>query len=263
MKRLPCGPAVLSSFVALLSPASVQADPPAGDNARDSEASGARSTEGGAFLPLGVPARTDLQHAFLWMSGGYDAARDGFVFDSAVQATLHGPLSVRAGAGYVGPRGEARPSVSLALQALRQSAHGVDLSLYGGFQSQGFNTVSALDVTVALGRQFGRVGILTNVGYGYGLQAGEHYGAFRLAGLARLLPSFHLGFDARGRIDLERDADEPADEPDFDLTAGPVLTWSIQRFSLTASGGVAAMKFRRWDEARVGAQGQLLLGVTF
>jgi hypothetical protein len=257
-------PLLIAFALTALAPAAALADPPAeGDNARVPEVSGARSAESGAFLPLGVPARTDAQRAYLWMTGGYDAARGGFVFDSAVQATLFGPLSVRAGAGYVGPGGEVRPAVSLAAQALRQSAHGVDLTFYGGFQSQGFNTVPAIAATVALGRQFGRVGLLTNVGYGYGLEEGEHYGEFRLAGLVRVLPSLHVGLDARGRIDLERDDDEPEDEPDFEVTAGPVVTWSISRFSLTASGGVATIKFRRADDVLLGAQGQLLAGVAF
>lgn len=259
-----CSSGLVLSLAVALAPLAAQADPPEeGDNARQPVASGARTAESGAFLPLGVPARTDAQRAYLWMTGGYDAARGGMVFDSAVQATLFGPLSVRAGAGYVGPNGQFRPSVSLAAQALRQRDHGVDLTIYGGFQSQGFNTVPAVTATVALGRQFGRVGLLTNVGYGYGLEGGEHYGELRLAGLARVLPSLHLGLDARGRLDLERDDDEPADEPDFELTAGPVATWSINRFSLTASGGVAAIKFRRAEGVLLGAQGQLLVGVAF
>lgn len=239
-------------------------DPPTGgDNAPQAPVSGARSAEGGAFLPYGVPARADTQRAFLWMGGGYDAARGGVVFDSAVQATLYGPLSVRAGAGYVGPNGQVRPGVSIAVQALRQASHGVDLSVFAGFQSQGFNTVPALQATVALGRQFGRFGLLTNVGYGYGLEGGEHYGELRLAGLARVLPSLHVGLDARGRVDLERDDDEPTDEPDYEITAGPVVTWSIHRFSVTASGGVATIKFRRSESVLLGAQGQLLVGVAF
>ena len=259
-----CSSGLVVSLAVALAPLAARADPPEeGDNARQPVASGARTAESGAFLPLGVPARTDAQRAYLWMTGGYDAARGGFMFDSAVQATLFGPLSVRAGAGYVGPNGQARPGVSLAVQALRQRDHGLDLTIYGGFQSQGFNTVPALTATVALGRQFGRVGLLTNVGYGYGLEGGEHYGEFRLAGLVRVLPSLHLGLDARGRVDLERDDDEPTDEPDFDVTAGPVVTWSINRFSLTASGGVATIKFRRAEGVLLGAQGQLLVGVAF
>jgi hypothetical protein len=240
------------------------ADPPSeGDNAPQGEVSGARSAESGVFLPYGLPAQSDAQRAYVWLMGGYDAARGGVVFDSTVQATLVGPLSVRGGAGYAGPDGQVRPSVSLAVQALRQSAHGVDLSVYGGFQSQGFNTVPAVQAVVALGRRFGRLGLITNVGYGYGLEEGEHYGEFRLAGQVRVLPSLQIGLDARGRIDLERDADEPENEPDFEVVAGPLATWSIGRFSLSAGGGVATIKFRRSENVLVGAQGQLLVGMAF
>ncbi len=260
----PLRAGTIALLAALSTGRAALADPPAeGDNAPPGEVSGARSAESGVFLPYGLPAQSDAQRAYVWLMGGYDAARGGVVFDSAVQATLAGPLSVRGGAGYAGPDGQVRPSVSLAVQALRQSAHGLDLSVYGGFQSQGFNTVPAVQAVVALGRRFGRLGLITNVGYGYGLEGGEHYGEFRLAGQVRVLPSLHVGLDARGRVDLERDDDEPADEPDFELVAGPLATWSIGRFSLSAGGGVATIKFRRADAVLVGAQGQLLVGMAF
>ena len=39
------------------------------------------------------------------------------------------------------------------------------------------------------------------MGYGYGLDEGEHYGEVHLAGLVRVLPSLHVGLDARARLD--------------------------------------------------------------
>ena len=253
-----------SAALALGAPRVADADPLEGDGPDPVPVSAARTAETGAFLPFTVPASNAAQRAYLTMQGGYDAARGGMVFDTAVQATVVGPLSLRGGAAYVAPSGTLRPSVALAVQALRQDRHGVDLSLYGGYQAQGFNTVPAANVTLAIGRTVGRVSLIANVGYGYGLDEGEHYGEVRLASLVRALPDLRVGLDARARIDLERDADEPENEPDWDLTVGPMVTWTVGHFAVSASGGLSAIRYRLSETpATVGAIGQLLLGSAF
>ena len=240
------------------------ADPSDGDAPERPTVSAAATAESGAFLPMGVPARNDAQRAYLYLQGGYDAARGGAVFDTTVQANIVGPLSLRGGAAYVGPDGTLRPSVALTVQALRQSQHGIDLSVYGGYQAPGFNTVPAANLVVAVGRTFGRLTLLSNLGYGYGLEEGEHYGELRVAGLVRALPNLHVGLDARGRLDLERDADEPENEPDFDVVAGPVVTWTVGHLAVSASGGASVIKYRLSDApVTVGAIGQLLVGSSF
>lgn len=249
-----------------LAASSALADPPASDGGEEDVAppSSAAATQAGAFLPFSAPARGDTQRAYAWVQGGYDSANGGFVFDSTAQAHLAGPVSLRAGAGYVeNPGGAVRPSVSLSVDALRQERHGIDLAVYGGFQGQGFNTVPALNVLVAVGRSFGRLNLLANVGYGYGLDAGEHYGEARLAALVRVTPNLRLGLDSRARLDLERDADEPENEPDWDLMAGPEATLSLNRFVVSAGGGLSAMQYRLSSDTRVGAQGHLSVGATF
>ena len=245
-------------------PRAAAAVPTEGDAPERPPVTAAATTASGAFLPLGAPARNDAQRAYLYLQGGYDAARGGAVFDTTVQANIVGPLSLRGGPAYVGPDGALRPSVALTVQALRQSSHGVDLSVYGGYQAQGFNTVPAANLVVAVGRTFGRLTLLSNVGYGYGLDEGEHYGELRVAGLVRALPDLHVGLDARARVDLERDADEPENEPDFDVVAGPVVTWTVGHLAVSASGGVSAIKYRLAETpTAVSAIGQLLVGSSF
>lgn len=270
LQRAPMTPRRLAAslLAATLShglPALAQDAPPPADtpHAPAGVPDGARATESGAFLPYGLPARFDAPRAFAAVQGGYDTGRSGATFDLAVQATVVGPVSLRGGAGYVGPDGALRPSVGLSVNALQQAAHGVDLSIYGGYQSQGFNTVPAVNALVAVGRRFGRLSLLGNVGYGYGLDEGEHYGEARLAGLVRVLPNLHLGVDARGRMDLERDDDEPMNEPDFEVLAGPVASLSFGRFTVSAHGGVSIIKFRNDDAVRAGAMGTLLFGSAF
>lgn len=256
--------ASLAAALGLGAPRVALADPGDGDGPEAPPVSAARSAESGAFLPFTLPASSASQRAYLTLQGGYDAARGGAVFDTAVQATIVGPLSLRGGAAYVGPAGTLRPSVALTVQALRQDRHGVDFSVYGGYQAQGFNTVPAAHLMLAVGRTVGRVSLLANVGYGYGPDEGEHYGEVHLAGLVRVFPSLHIGLDARARLDLERDGDEPENEPDWDLVAGPMVTWSVGHFAVSASGGLAAIKFRNSEvPSSVGAIAQLLLGSAF
>jgi hypothetical protein len=256
--------AALAATVTLLATARAAADPARDDGDEPLPVSAARSAESGAFLPFTLPASNASQRAYLTMQGGYDVARGGAVFDTAVQANIVGPLSLRGGAAYVGPDGALRPSVALTVQALRQADHGVDLSVYGGYQAQGFNRVPAASLMLSVGRTIGRVSLIGNLGYGYGVEQGEQYGELRLAGLVRALPNLHVGVDLRARVDLERDADEPENEPDWDLVAGPMVTWSVGHFALSASGGLSAIRFRNSDAPpAVGAIGQLLVGSSF
>lgn len=236
---------------------------PPGDDGSTRAPTAAAGTQAGAFLPFTAPARGDTQRAYAWVQGGYDSAHDGFVFDSNAQAALAGPVSLRAGVGYVGPRGDIRPSVALSVDALHQERFGVDLAFYGGYQGQGFNTVPALNVLVAVGRSFGRLNLLANVGYGYGLDEGEHFGEARLAALVRVTPSLRIGLDSRARLDLERDDDEPENEPDWDVVAGPEATLALGRFVVSAGGGLSMIQYRLSSTVYTGAQGHLSLGAVF
>lgn len=240
-----------------------QADPEVDGAEAPREVSAARSVDVGAFMPWSLPARGDAQRAFVLVQGGYDSAARGAVFDSAVQANVYGPLSLRGGFSYVGPEGRGRPSVSLSVDLLRQGAHGVDLALYAGFQGNGFNTVPAVSAMLALGRSVGRLSLRANVGYGLGVERGEQYGEARLGAMVRVHPMVSVGLDARARLDLERDADEPEGEPDWDLVAGPLATLSFNRFVLGAGVGVSSTKFRASSDVRAGAVAHMTLGTAF
>jgi len=248
---------------AILAPLGAFADPEPVDGVATPEVRAEASVSNGVYMPWGLAARGDTQRAYVLLTGGYDSVAGGMVFDGAVQARVAGPVSLRGGFGYVGPEGNARPSVALSVDALRQSQHGIDLAIYAGFQGQGFNRVPALNAVVAVGRSFGRLHLLANVGYGYGLDQGEHYGEARLAATVRVHPAVAIGLDARARLDLERDADEPDNEPDWDLVAGPQATFSFSRFVVGVGGGLSALRLRSGTTTNVGAVAQLTLGTVF
>ena len=254
----------LSALLTALSLAGVASADPEVDGAEPPRAvSAARGVDAGAFMPFSLPARGDTQRAYALVQGGYDGAARGFLIESAVQANVYGPLSLRAGFGYSTPAEVGRPSVALTLDLLRQGAHGVNLALYAGYQGLGFNTVPAATVALALGRTFGRVNLLASAGYGLGVEQGEHYGEARLGAMVRVHPLLAVGVDTRARLDLERDGYEPEGEPDWDLVAGPLATLSIDRFVVGAGVGVSSTKFRASPEVRTGALAHLSLGAAF
>ncbi|MBL8604928.1 MAG: hypothetical protein JNK72_23575 [Myxococcales bacterium] len=239
-----------------LPPDAAEAPPGASPEAR-------AAVDQGAFLGLGVPARNDAQRAFAYFQGGYDGAARSATVQGVAQLRFAGPVSLRAGFGYHGGAGDARPTVALAVDLLRQPAHGLNLAVYAGYEAFGFNTVAALSARVALSRQAGAATFIANLGYGLGLAEGEHYGELRLGALYRVHPRLQLGLDARARLDLERDADEPENEPDVDLIAGPVANLSIDRFVIGATAGVSTVKYRLTPEVYTGALALVTVGSVF
>ncbi|MES1172157.1 MAG: hypothetical protein ABUL77_02880 [Bacteroidota bacterium] len=223
----------------------------------------ADSADSGGFLGWTMSARNAAPRAIAYVQGGYDAARKGAAFESRVEARIMGPVALRLGGSYVGPNGDVRPLFAVKVDTLNQEAHGIDLAISAGYEPHGFNTVSAVGVLVAVGRRFGDLNVIGNVGYGLGLKEGERYGDGRLAGIYRVGRRLHLGLDSRFRIDLERDADEPAGEPDWELVSGPVAAVTAGRFLFSAGGGLSAIRFRANNESHVGAIGQLGVGAVF
>lgn len=217
----------------------------------------------GAFQPFTTSARGDTQRALGFFQGGYDSARKGSVFQAAAEVQVWGRLSVRGGGSYLGPTGQLQPDVAVRVDALRQELHGVDVAAVVGYEAQGFNLTPAVMARAAIGRTLGDTRLTGNVGYGVGTRDGERYGDVRVAALQRLSRDLHLGLDSRFRIDLERDSDEPAGEPEWELTAGPVAALSLGRFVVSAGGGATAIRYRLVPDRHVGVYGLMGLGAVF
>jgi hypothetical protein len=222
-----------------------------------------RSAASGAFLPWTMGARSDAQRALVYGQGGYDSAEKGPVFQTVVEAQIFGRLSLRAGGSAVGASGAFRPEAGLRIDALRQERHGVDVAVLGVYEARGFNTVRAATVRLAISRAVGDTRLVGNLGYGFGLDDGERYGDLRLAGLHAVTRKLQVGLDSRFRVDLERDDDEPAGEPDWELLTGPLATYSFDRFVISASAGLSALKLRLVETRHIGAIGTLGLGAVF
>jgi hypothetical protein len=233
-----------------------------------SSAPAQRSASAGAFSSWTTTARSHTQRATAHVTGGYDGARQGATFDTGVEAQLMRRAAVRAtGSSSPASSSPRRGGLGLRLEgkldALHQESHGLDVAITGGYESRGFNEVPAAAGTLALGRSVGRLQLLANVGYARGLQEAEQYGSAGLAGIYQLSEQLHLGLDSRLRVDLERDDDEPPGEREWELLAGPTVTFSLGSVALIGGTGLAANRLRLQPALNVGAIGYLGLGAAF
>jgi hypothetical protein len=258
--------ACLGAGAVLLVPGTSGAQSARDDDAGDTNATApaaAAAAGVGAFQPFTTSARGDTQRALGFFQGGYDSARRGSVFQAAAEVQVWGRLSLRGGGSYLGPSGQMQPDVAIKVDVLRQELHGVDVAAVAGYEAQGFNLIPAVVARAAIGRTLDRTRVTANVGYGIGTRAGERFGDLRMAAMQRLPRDLHLGLDSRFRIDLERDADEPAGEPEWELAAGPMVALPMGRFVLSAAGGATAIKVRLAPERHVGVYGLMGLGAVF
>ena len=154
-----------------------------------------------------------------------------------------------------------RPEAGLRVDALRQECHGVDMAVLAVYEAKGFNTVRAATARVALSRAFGETRVVSNIGYGIGLEEGEGYGDSP-GGLHALTNKFQAGVDSKMRIYLDRDSNEPPGEPDWEVLAGPVASYSIDRYVLNAMVGYSALRYRLVEGTHSGVLGTVGVGAV-
>jgi hypothetical protein len=223
----------------------------------------ARSAEAGAFLPSALSARSEGRRGLATVMAGWDGARDGAIYDVAAEASLVGPVSLRAGALHDGPGTDASPHVELRLDAIQQATHGLDMAVAAGYSDVGFNTLPAAVLRIAVGRTVGASYLLGNAAYQHSLEEGDRSGELRLAALHPVSRAAHVGIDSRFQIDLERDNDEPVGEAEWEWRGGFVASHTWNRFVLTGSGGVSALRLRTGGPTAVGPMFTAGFGTVF
>lgn len=125
------------------------------------------------------------------------------------------------------------PSARLRYQFLSQFTHGIDLTGGVRFKTVGFHPDEGeAEFVVAAGRRFGRFELMVNGVFGLetGGGAGKDFEARSFAGY-RFNNEVRAGFD--GRLQVEASDQEGAAKlvgvRDYDLTAGPTISWAVVR----------------------------------
>lgn len=188
---------------------------------------------------------------------------DPAAFRSVARTRVVGPLTVRAEASDLGPAPAFAPEVALQTSLLGRRARKGDIVLSGGWEAQGFNLTPAVVSRILLSRTMGRTRILGQLAYAQAVDSDERYGDVRWT-LARALPrQWLMGMDARARMDLERDADEPTGEQDWEVFAGPMAYRTVGPVVIGASAGIFATRLRLVGPVFVGAEATMSVGTPF
>ena len=96
---------------------------------------------------------------------------------------------------------------------------------------------------IAFGRQFGNVGLIADLVYGQDPEGRERDGELRLAGLYDVTELLLVGLDSRLRIDLGTEDEKLEEEggAEYDLLAGPLITYTLGPVALNAMAGVSVV----------------------
>lgn len=163
----------------------------------------------------------------------------------SVQWTPVQNLAGDVGAYYqIGAQG---PSARIRYQILNQLTHGLDLSGGVRFKTVGFHPDQGeVEFLVAAGRQFGKIELVLNGIFGLetGPGGGKDIEAKGFAGY-RFSESVRAGLDGRVQAEVsdQQGAKPLTNARDYDLTAGPAVSWLVTRtFQLQALAGVAQPK---------------------
>jgi hypothetical protein len=164
----------------------------------------------------------------------------------SIQWTPVKNLAADVGAYYqVGRQG---PSARFRYQILSQNSFGLDLAAGARFKTVGFHPDKGeLEFLVAAGRKFGQFELVLNGIFGVETGGGQGKDAeVKAFGGWRFNDAVRAGIDSRLQAEVGDEAGAPAQPAgirDYDLTAGPALSWMITRtFQLQALIGVAQPK---------------------
>jgi hypothetical protein len=137
------------------------------------------------------------------------------------------------------------------------------LAAFSGAGSFGFNTPYEQSVELLFTERLGPLHLLASAAYGAGIEDDEHNGSAMLATLLSATDSLRLGLHSEVQMDLERDEDEPENEPDYRALLGPLATYSVGSATLAVGGGLSLFRFRQAATASRGPMGYVGLSAAF
>jgi hypothetical protein len=256
------GWAIACALVAM--PATLHAQQADADVEREAPAAPTqRGMDDGVFVPLTLAPEVGSTRAFASAHAGYDGATNSAIIESAAEASLWGPVSLRGGASYSNGTQRMRPSAGGRVQVMRQGRHGIDGSIAIFYKAEGFTEAEGeIESFVSIGRRIGRLSLLGNIVYGQDPEGNERDGELRAAVLHHA-GRFVLGLDTRLRFALGAQRGRAATvEPKVDLAAGPLATVAVGSLALFVEAGPRLIRFADRGTA-VGISGIGGVGAAF
>jgi len=203
----------------------------------------AASGEQGLLLSsLVAPGSANASPVVATTWAGYDSGPGSPVVRSFVDATVYGPLALRAGISYV-PESSVRsiqPHVGARVTLLEQSKHGFDLGVGLFYRMERFTQEEGLaQALLSAAVHFGRTGLFANVAYGQDLEGDDMEGEGALALLHRISRGFQLGVESHARFKLGSSDEKRRDQPvqTFDAFFAPTASYALGPVAVFAEVG--------------------------
>jgi hypothetical protein len=223
----------------------------------------------GVFLPGFQPAADNKVAATATALSGYDSARRTPLFSAIGDVRLTSWLAIRGTVTYNpndntgDDRSKARPSVALRASLLRQARAGVDLSVAAAYRQERFAEDGGLvDLTAAVGRRFGRLSLVGNVGAAADPEGDDFEGQLSAAALYRTSSALTVG--AQGFIRRDLGSTDPRrmirNGESYDFSVGPTVAYAYDAWMFSLQAGVVGVQAR---ESAFGLQGLAGVGAVF
>ena len=174
--------------------------------------------------------------------GATGTSDDGGVGGTQGQGNVAGSISwtpiqnLSGGVGAYWQVGANGPTARIRYQFLNQFRHGLDLSAGARFKTVGFHPDQGeVEFLLLAGRRFGRIELVLNgvVGFETGGKSGKDIEAKAFAGY-RFSEDVRAGLDGRMQAEVGDEESPPPGAPpktgrDYDMTAGPAVSWIVAR----------------------------------
>jgi hypothetical protein len=238
------------------------------DEVRVSERVSIEGARGGLFLPNTIAPSLGRQAAGAVGLGGYDTAQRSPVTSMLGELHVYGPLDLRLGLNYTPNVAEGaspiEPQFGGRLHLLAQAEQGIDAAAVLNYRLDRYTKDSGLmQAMFVVGRRFGRIGLLANLGYGQDPEGDDREGEAALAAMYSFSEPLQIGFESHARFDLFSSDPRRAARHDAlaQIASGPTLHYGIGSLIVLAQVGVSTLVGT--ESTRAGAIGLAGVGGVY
>jgi hypothetical protein len=203
------------------------------------------------FLPGVLDAEMDAATTAVGTGwAGYDGATKNPVVQATAEAWVVPRLSFTAGFGSTTQPGDVRLRAQggARVMVLDQRRFGVNAAVGFLYRQDRFaNEEGMLEWSAMFSRRFGATLALANFIYAQDGEGDDHEGEIRMVGLHDFGARLHVGLDTRVRTSLGSSDPHRAEHsnPTLEFNAGPLLAYSVGRFSVMTEAGISGQKVDR------------------
>jgi len=203
------------------------------------------------FLPGTLEAEMDAVTTAVGTGwAGYDGATKNPVAQATAEAWVLPRLSFTAGFGSTTQPGDVRLRAQggARVMLLDQRHFGINAAVGFLYRQDRFaNEEGMLEWSALLSRRFGATLALANFVYAQDGEGDDREGEVRVIGLHDVATRWHVGLDTRVRTSLGSSDPHRAEHsnPTLEFNAGPLLAYSVGRFSVMTEAGISGQKVDR------------------